>query len=466
MFDEDFLYEETFRDRVSTVTAEGKRKWIYATKPAGKWFNSRRILAYLFLAVFFLLPFIYIDGMPFFMINILEGKFILFSKIFWPQDFFIFAIGMITFIVFIILFTVIYGRLFCGWVCPQTVFLEFVFRPIEWLIEGSPSQQQKLNASNGTDKLIKKSLKHAIYFLISFLIAHTFLAYILGLHEVVKLMREPVSEHIGLFSGLLIFTLLFYGVFAFVREIVCTTICPYGRLQSVMFDKNTMQIAYDYNRGEPRGKFKKNVARTDGDCINCFKCVRVCPTGIDIRDGLQMECVGCAACIDACNEVMDAVGLKKGLIRFASENEISTGVPFKINRRIIAYSSLLAIMMVFLGVLIATRSNIDTNISKVKGQLYQELPNGEISNLYEAKIINKSKKERTVQLALQQTFGSIKVVGQSEQLILKPEAINVFTFFIELPKEKLTKRTNKLVVAVKDGNEVLDEVSTKFLAPF
>ncbi|MGB3197651.1 MAG: 4Fe-4S dicluster domain-containing protein, partial [Saprospiraceae bacterium] len=299
MDENELLEPSTFRDRISNITEDGSRKWIYALKPKGNWYKYRIIFAVLYLIAFFAMPFIKVNDMPFILLNVVEGKFILFSKIFWPQDFFIFAVGMITFIIFIVLFTVIYGRLFCGWVCPQTVFLELVFRPIEWLIEGTPNQQKKRNEGPwNTDKIVRKTIKHVIYFLISFLIAHTFLAYILGIDEVYRLIREPLSGHLSLFAGLIAFTLLFYGVFAFVREIVCTTICPYGRLQGVMFDKNTMQISYDYKRGEPRGKFKKNVERTDGDCVNCFKCVQVCPTGIDIRNGVQLDCVGCTACID------------------------------------------------------------------------------------------------------------------------------------------------------------------------
>jgi cytochrome c oxidase accessory protein FixG len=283
--EEDLLHADSYRDRVSTVTDSGKRNWIYALKPTGKWYNYRKYIAYFYLAIFFIIPFIKINDLPFMMINIPNGKFILFSKIFWPQDFFIFAIAMITFIVFIVLFTVVFGRLFCGWVCPQTVFMEFVFRPIEWLVEGSASQQRKLNEEPWTThKIIKKSLKHFIFIVISFIISHTFLSYILGVDEIIKIISEPMSEHLVLLTGLVVFALIFYGVFAYLREIVCTTICPYGRLQGVMFDKDTMQIAYDYKRGEPRAKYKKNVIRPEGDCIGCMKCVQVCPTGIDIRD--------------------------------------------------------------------------------------------------------------------------------------------------------------------------------------
>lgn len=463
---DDLLQAESYRDRINTVTEKGKRNWIYALKPSGKWYNYRKILAYLYLAVFFILPFIKVNDLPFMMINIPEGKFILFSKIFWPQDFFIFAIAMITFIVFIVLFTVAFGRLFCGWVCPQTVFMEFVFRPIEWLIEGTPSQQRKLNESAWTaQKFGKKALKHFIYLFISFLISHTFLSYILGVDTILKYMHEPLKNHVGLFVGLIIFTLLFYGVFAFVREIVCTTICPYGRLQGVMFDKDTMLVAYDYERGEPRGKYKKNAERTEGDCVNCFKCVQVCPTGIDIRNGVQLDCVGCTACIDACNEVMDALKFPRGLIRYASENEISRKEPFHFNTRMKAYTVLLSLLLLLMGGLVMSRKTVDMYVSRVKGQLYQEVEGAKISNLFEAKIINKMRKDMPIKLQLEGATGEIKIVGEP-QLLLKGEAINEFTFFVEIPKNTLTKRSSDIKIAVYQGDTKIQTVKTKFLGPF
>ena len=466
MKEEDLLHAESYRDRVSTVTDKGKRNWVFALKPSGKWYNYRKILAYFYLAIFFILPFIKVNGLPFMLINITEGKFILFSKIFWPQDFFIFAIAMITFIIFIVLFTVVFGRLFCGWVCPQTVFMEFVFRPIEWLIEGSPNQQRKLNESAwNQEKMFKKGLKHFIFFMISFVISHTFLCYILGVDEVYKIIREPFSEHLGLLTGLIFFTYLFYAVFAFVRDLVCTTVCPYGRLQGVMFDKDTIQIAYDYKRGEPRGKFKKGIDRVEGDCINCLKCIHVCPTGIDIRNGLQMECVGCTACIDACNEVMDAVHMERGLIRYASENEISKGEKFHFNSRMKAYTVLLTIMIIVMGVLIGTRKTVDTYISRVKGQLYQEVPGDKISNLFDAKIINKTRSEFPITLRLENGEGTIRLVG-SNVFTLKKESINEFTFFLDLPKSALTERSNDIKIGVYNGEERIQTVSTKFLGPF
>ena len=373
---------------------------------------------------------------------------------------------MITFIIFIVLFTVVFGRLFCGWVCPQTIFMEFIFRPIEWLIEGKPGQQKKINAGEWSMKTIfKKSVKHYLYLLISFVIANIFLSYIISVDELVKIIKEPIDQHYVLLFGLIFFTLLFYGVFAFVRDLVCTTICPYGRLKGVMFDKDTMQIAYDYKRGEPRGKFKKHAERTDGDCINCLKCVEVCPTGIDIRDGLQMECVGCTACMDACDKMMQSVNLPKGLIRYASENKISKGQPFHFNGRMIAYTVLLSVLFLIMSILVITRKTVDTYISRVKGQMYQELPGDKISDLYEAKILNKTKQAMHITLKAEDFHGEIKLIGAKE-IILTPEDITKVDFFLEVPKSELLHRSNKIKIDIFNGNEKIQTVKTKFLGPF
>lgn len=466
MTEDELLHAETFRDRISTVDDKGKRHWIYALKPSGKFYKYRSIAAWIYLVVFFVLPFIKINGTPIFLINIVDSKFVLFGKIFWPQDFFIFAVGMIAFIIFVVLFTVIYGRLFCGWACPQTVFMEFVFRRIEWMIEGSPARQKAMNDGPWTaEKVWKKTLKHTLFLFFSFLIAHTFLAYILGIDEVIKIIGEPVAQHMGLLAGLIVFTLLFYSVFAFVREIICTTVCPYGRLQGVMFDKDTMQISYDYKRGEERGRLKKGEERTLGDCVDCKKCVMVCPTGIDIRDGVQLDCVGCTACIDACDEVMDKVGFKRGLIRYASENEIANNTHFKFTAKVKAYSALLVILLIAMSVMIATRNTVDTYISRVKGQLYQEIEGDKLSNLFEAKIINKTNKDIPVELRAEGISGTIKLVGV-DQIVLKKEKVNDFTFFLEVPKSEIHARSSDISIGIYEGGKKLQSVKTKFLGPF
>lgn len=456
---------ESFRDRHSNTTEKGERNWIYALKPSGVLYKYRSYLSFLYLIVFFVLPFIKVNGMPFLMLNFPEGKFILFSKIFWPDDFIIFAVGMIATIIFIALFTIIYGRIFCGWVCPQTVFMEFVFRKIEWWIEGNPSQQKKLDSGPwASAKIWKKVLKHAIYIIISLLIAHTFLAYILGIDEVVKIVKEPISDHWALFIGLMFFTALFYFVFSYIRDIVCTTICPYGRLQSVLFDKDTMQVSYDYKRGEPRGKIVKGDTGK-GDCVDCKLCVQVCPTGIDIRNGVQMECVGCTACIDACNGVMEKVNRPKGLIRFASENEIESGAPFKFNFRMKAYTGILIILTALMTFLIVTRKSIDTHIARVKGQLYQEIGTDTLSNLFQAKIINKTRKDVSYEIKLENINGKVILVNAA-QTTLKKESNNDIFFFIHIPKTEIKKRTTPIKVSIYSDGKKEQLIKTNFLGPF
>lgn len=457
---------ESFRDRHSNTTKEGKRKWVYALKPSGRYYNYRKYLSWAYFAVFLILPLIRVNGMPLVQLNFTEGKFILFSKIFWPNDFFIFAVAMIALIVFIALFTVIYGRVFCGWICPQTVFLEFLFRPFEWWIEGNPAQQKKLDAGAWTSqKITKKVLKHSIYFIISFAIAHTFLAYIIGWDEVIKIIKEPFAQHMKLFFGLLFFTGLFFLTFVYLRDIVCTTICPYGRMQSVLFDKDTMQVSYDYVRGEPRGKIVKGKEQDLGDCIDCKLCVQVCPTGIDIRDGVQMECVGCTACIDACDAVMTKINRPLGLIRFASENQIANKENFHFNFRMKAYTSILVILTLLMTFLIMTRKSMDVSVSRVKGMLYQEVGADSLSNLFAAKIINKVNKEVPYELKVNNIPATIKMV-KSHQAVLGKESITDINFFIQIDKKEIKQRTTNLTIGVYSNGEEVQTVKTKFLGPF
>lgn len=465
MTEEDLLKPESFRDTASTVTLDGDRKWIHALQPKGFLYKIRNLLSSFYLIAFFAIPFIKINGNPLLLFNFPKGEFIILGKIFWPQDFFIFAIGMLAMIVFVVLFTVIFGRLFCGWACPQTIFMEIIFRRIEWWIEGSPAQQLKLKHAPWTvQKIFKKTLKHVIFFVVSLIIAHTFLSYIVGIEEVMKYIQSPIFDHINLFMGVIAFTLLFYSVYAFVREIVCTTICPYGRLQGVMFDKDTILVAYDYNRGEPRGHIKKDEIEVKGDCIDCKKCVQVCPTGIDIRNGVQLDCVGCTACIDACDEVMDKIGRPQKLIRYASENELEKGKKFQFTRKVKAYIAVLVLLLGLMLSLILTRKNIEMYVSRAPGQLFQEV-DGKIVNMYEAKIYNKSRENRNAEIQLHDLKGEIELIG-AQDIMLKKENINQLVFLVKLAPEDVPKRSIDLDIDIKVDGEVIQTVNTNFLGPF
>ena len=378
---------ENFRDRIATVDEAGKRKWIYAYKPKGFFYNARTLLSIFYFIVFFGLPFVKMNGRPLFLFNIPNAKFILFGKIFWPQDFFIFAIGLLTFIVFVILFTVAFGRIFCGWACPQTIFMEMVFRKIEYFIDGDANQQKKLKAMPwNTEKIVKRATKIFVFFSLSFLIANFFLGYIIGIDEVGVLIKEGIFVHFGTFSALVIFTMVFFFVYYWFREQACIIVCPYGRLQGVLLDRNSILVAYDYVRGEPRGKLSDKT-NDKGDCVNCHACVRVCPTGIDIRNGTQLECVNCTACIDACDEIMDHVNKPKGLIRYASENGIALKEQMTYTWRLKLYTLVLSLLLIFLGVLLVTRADVAARIMRTPGQTYQLLAHDRISNLYNIKLL-------------------------------------------------------------------------------
>lgn len=459
--------EEEFRDSIATVNEEGKRIWVYPKKPAGRYYNYRKIVSYFLLLTLFAAPHVYINGHQSLMFNILERKFVIFGKVFWPQDLYLFAIALIIGVVFVILFTIIFGRLFCGWVCPQTIFMEMVFRRIEYWIEGDWTHQKKLNNGpwNGS-KIFKKVSKHLIFWIISFLIANTFLAYIIGSEELWKIQTDPIGEHLGGFISIAVFTTIFYLVFSQLREQVCTTICPYGRLQGVLLDENSMVVAYDHKRGEERAKFKKNEDRSQsgkGDCIDCGQCVHVCPTGIDIRNGTQLECVNCTACIDACDHMMDSVGLQKGLIRFVSEKGIKTGLPFQWTRRVKAYTALLAGMIIVLVTLLVTRSDFETKIFRQRGSTFQVSPEGMISNIFEINLTNKTSENYKIELKTDHPNVEIDVVVA--KLVLKKEAQLKERFIMEMPMSELSHGKEEVTVIVYGNGKEIQRVKTKFIGP-
>ena len=459
--------EGEFRDKISTVNSDGSRKWIYPKKPSGKYFTKRKIVSYILLVLLFGAPHLYINGQQSLLFNILDRKFVILGKVFWPQDFYLFAIAMIVGIVFIILFTIIFGRIFCGWICPQTIFMEMVFRRIEYWIEGDWTHQKKLNDGPwNAEKIRKKVIKHFIFWMISFLIANTFLAYIISSKELWAIQTSPINEHLGGFIAIMLFTFAFYFVFTLLREQVCTTICPYGRLQSVLLDENSLVVAYDHKRGEGRAKFKKNEDRAElgkGDCIDCNQCVNVCPTGIDIRNGTQLECVNCTACIDACDHMMDNVGLERGLIGFLSEKGITQGTKFQWTRRVISYTILLISMLIVLTILLLTRKDFEATILRQRGSTYQIINDGRVSNIFELNLTNKTQNDYTIKLKLDHSEASIDLVVKT--LVLKSEDRIKERFVMKLPIEKIKNGKEDVTIIVYGNNKEIERVTTKFIGP-
>ncbi len=456
--------DESFRNTISIVEKDGHRKWIYPKKPSGRFYTARTIVSIFLLAILFGLPFIKVDGHPFFLFNIVEREFILFGSVFTPQDFYLFGLLMITVFVSLFLVTAVFGRIFCGWICPQPIFLELVFRKIEYLIEGDYTRQMELNKSPWTgSKIFKKGLKYLIFFILSFIIANTLLSYIIGVDALWKIMNEPVSAHVSGFIAIVVFTIGFYFIFAWFREQACILVCPYGRMQGVLLDKNTTVIAYDYNRGEPRGKLTEKKEKNLGDCIDCNQCVVVCPTGIDIRNGTQLECINCAVCIDACDSIMDKINLPRGLIRYDSMEGIRTGSGFKWTSRVIGYISVLLILLTTITVLFAKRKDVDANVLRTPGMIYQNQGEDKVSNMYNFKLSNKTFNEMPIKFELSESEGEIKLVGN--EIILKPMEVHEGSLLILMPKDKIKKLNTPLKINAVSNGKVIEEINTTFIGP-
>jgi cytochrome c oxidase accessory protein FixG len=455
-----------FRDQPGTITDDGKkRKWIYPKIIKGKIYQYRAAVSYFFLAVLFSAPFLKLNGEQLILLNVLERKFVFFGIIFWPQDFYLFVLALLIFIIGVVLFTVVFGRVFCGWACPQTIFLEMVFRKIENWIEGDHLKQKKLDEGPlNFEKVKKKTIKHILFLAISFLIANIFLSYLISSATLWKIMTEPIAMHVTGFIAICVFTLVFYLVFSRMRELVCTVACPYGRLQGVLLDNQSIIVAYDYQRGEPRGKRVKEIEQPEGDCIDCKLCVQVCPTGIDIRNGTQMECVNCTACIDACDMVMEKINRPLRLIGFKSEDEIATKKPFHLNKRIYGYAGVLFILMAVLGYLLISRSDVETTILRASGTLYQlRDKDNTVSNLYNSELMNKT--TRPIQFEIVPDNKEAKIQYIQKESIVKPGETVKITFFVILPQKSIQKYKTAIGFKLMSEHKIAGQFKTTFIAP-
>lgn len=485
--------QDSFRDRISTIDEKGDRKWIYPKKPKGRYYTYRSIVAYILIVFLIIAPFIKIKGNQMLLFDVFERKFIILGVVFTPQDLHLFAIGSIALIFFVILFTFVFGRLFCGWVCPQTVFMEMVYRRIEYWIEGDARSQIKLNKAPWTPgKIFKKTLKHLIFALIAIFIINILLSYVVSMDRLLDMISSPVTSNWSFFVAVAFLSFMFYFIFAFFREQVCTNVCPYGRMQGVLLVDDSIIVQYDYGRGENRGttkqrkqndkpglnlvekltseiieaKVNRGIAEDEwGDCIDCNQCVIVCPTGIDIRNGTQLECVNCTACMDACDEVMEKVGKPKGLIRYDSYNGIQSGRDRLITKRGWGYVAVLGIILTVFTVIFLNRSPVEAVILRTPGMTYQELGENQISNLFNYKLINKTTYDLTdVSLKLTNIEGTVEYIGGN-----MPDIPNLGrsegSFFVKLDKSVLTGQSMKLVFELYSGEEKIDDANTNFLGP-
>jgi cytochrome c oxidase accessory protein FixG len=470
---------EDFRDSIPTVDADGNRVWMYPKKPptgkqcskkAVNLYSARTWFSLFLLVVLFAGPFIRINGNPLLMFNIVERKFSIFGQMFWPQDLNIFALMMVLGFLMITLFTAVFGRLWCGWACPQTVLMEMVFRKIEYFIEGDSTKQQRLNKSEwDSTKIFKKATKWFVFFALSFVISNWLLMYVIGSDAWWAMVNEPASQHATGLTAMIIFTFVFFGIFARFREQACTFVCPYGRFQSVMIDENTLVVGYDHVRGEGRGKRARGEsteARTaagKGDCVDCNLCVAVCPTGIDIRNGIQMECVNCTACIDACNSIMDRLALPPGLIGYNSLNGIKEKKRFKLTPRLMAYCGLLFVLGGLLVFLLSRHQNIEVNMLRTPGTLYTELPGNLVANTFNVKLLNKTSDTVSVKIELDHPDGLITVAG--ETITAEAQTTRNSIVIIKFPSDKLSSPKFPIKLHVTEGDKTVDTIDTLFIGP-
>jgi len=459
-----------YRNHLATADKEGRRLWIYPRKQGGRFYQARTYVSWLLLAIMFAGPFIRIRGNPLLLLNVVERKFIILGNIFWPQDMVISAVSVLIFVTGILVFTAAFGRIWCGWTCPQTVLMEMVFRKIEYAIEGDAHEQRQLAKAPWTaGKIFKKFFKQAVFFGLSFLVGNTLLAYIIGTEQLYQIVTDDPAHHVTGLTFMILFSLIFYGIFARFREQACTFICPYGRHQATVMDENTIVVGYDYKRGEKRDILHRDQtldqrkAAGTGDCIDCHQCVSVCPTGIDIRNGTQMECVNCTACIDACDSVMDKIHKPRGLVRFASLNGIERGEPLRWTPRLVGYCVVLTALIALWCVLVFTRPDVEAVVLRAQGALFQQMPDGRFSNLYTVKVINKTRRPMPIQLKLEKPAGTLQVMGQ--EMMVPGEKLVETSLLIELDRAGMNSGTTPLVIGVYSGDRKISTVKTAFIGP-
>ncbi|QDV78778.1 cytochrome c oxidase accessory protein CcoG [Botrimarina mediterranea] len=378
---------------LSTLESDGRRRWLTPRLAAGRFWSRRRVVAYALIAVYTLLPFIKINGRQALQFDLWEARFMVFGLEFRPTDLALLAVfGLIVFLT-VFFATAIMGRVWCGWACPQTVYMEFVFRPIERLCLGTMGKGGKPRHAVAGWRTVAMYL---VFLVIAVHLANTFLAYFIGVDQLnTYIWNSTPLEHPRAFALVAFVTVLILFDFCYWREQLCIIGCPYGRFQSVLLDRSSLIVGYDTTRGEPRGHGRDRKAKGLGDCVDCHQCVEVCPTGIDIRDGLQLECVNCTQCIDACDHVMDRVGLPRGLIRYSSQSALA-GKPTPIARpRVLIYMGLILALSVLFVTLLVSRKAFDVTLLRGLGSPFNITAGGEVENILRAKLVNRTDQERT-----------------------------------------------------------------------
>lgn len=457
---------ETFRNELASVARDGRRRWIYAQKPSGRFYRARTIVSWFLLAFLLLAPFIKYKGQPLVLLNVLERRFVFFGVVFWPQDFYLVVLIALSVLVTLALSTVAVGRVWCGWLCPQTIFMEMLFRKLEYWLDGSASEQLRRNRGPwNRDRIVHFVRKHVIFFVLSFFLANVFLAWVIGADELWDIITDPPQEHLAGLTAITIFSLVFFLVFARFREQACVLACPYGRVMSSLIDPNTITVTYDFRRGEPRKRIRKGEDTSNaGDCIDCYRCVSVCPTGIDIRNGIQLECINCTACIDACDDVMRRLGRPTGLIRMTSHEAVRTGQRQPLSWRVKAYAAVWLVLIASVATLLATRKDVDVLILRQAGTLYTTTADGELANFYTVQAFNRSNRPIRFAIDVVEPKGATVIpVGRLDEV--GPHALLEGRLLVSAPASALTGVRTPVRFAVRVEGEPAGEIESSFLGP-
>jgi len=461
---------ETFRNELASVAVDGRRKWVYARQPSGRYYRARTVVSWFLLAFLLLAPFVTIHHQPLMLLNVIERRFVLFGVVFWPQDFYLVVLIALTTLVTLALLTAAVGRVWCGWMCPQTIFMEMVFRKIEFLIQGSAQQQLRRDRGPWTaDRVVRAGVKHAVFLTLSFALGNVFLAWIIGAGPLRAIVTDPPARHLAGLTAMLLFSAVFYGVFARFREQACVLACPYGRVMSALIDRRTITVTYDRRRGEPRGKPLKDLADNanrpaPGDCVDCHQCVTVCPTGIDIRHGVQLECVNCTACMDACDDVMQRLDRPRGLIRLTSEDAITAGTTRWMTGRIKAYGTLWLVLISIVSTLLFERPDIDVLVLRQPGTLFTTMTEGEVANFYSVQAFNRTATARTFHLEVVEPRGAtITLLGKQDQVA--PYSLSESRMLVHVPASALSGTTTPIKIVVRADGVLAQKISTSFVGP-
>ena len=455
----------------------GNRRWMYPTPSHGRFWKARAFIGWVLIAIFVALPWIEINHRPAVFLDVASREFTFFGLTLHPTDSILLVALLLTFILGIFFLTALLGRIWCGWGCPQTVYLEFVYRPIERLIEGKETKRRRRDQGPWNfDKTWRKACKYIIFLAVSLFLAHTFVAYFAGWQNLLTWMGQSPLDAPGYFLMMAMTTGLIVFDFGYFREQMCTVACPYARLQSVLMDDNSMIVSYDPNRGEPRGTYRDRKQAGDvleiegdtvefGDCIDCGACVRTCPTGIDIRDGLQMECISCTACVDACDEIMESIDKPRGLIRYTSQNAIEQNDTRVSRPRLYLYGVLLLITATALVGMILQRGPLEHDVSRASGTTYTTTADGDVANRLSMRLRNRTPETATFEFApTDPDMANTRMVG-AETLELPSGQLRHIEAWVTVDGDEMPPGGKVLEFELRLDGEPVERVDVRLLGP-